>query len=85
MRFFFDYTTKDRSLYDFQGDEFHSPQSAIEFAEAIAQDLKCSLFNDWLGWWIEVRPDGRFVDNAKRMRPHRLADAQVLVPTLVGE
>ena len=55
MRFFFDYTTKDRSLYDFQGDDFHSPQSAIEFAEAIAQDLKCSLSNDWLGWWIEVR------------------------------
>ena len=55
MRFFFDYTTKDRSLYDFKGDEFHSPQGAIEFAEAIAEDLNCSLSNDWLGWWIEVR------------------------------
>lgn len=55
MRFFFDYTTKGQSLYDFKGDEFHSPQGAIDFADAIAQDLQCSLSNHWLGWWIEVR------------------------------
>ncbi len=55
MRFFFDYTTKDQSLYDYRGDEFRSPQGAIEFAETIAQDLKHSLSSDWIGWRIEVR------------------------------
>ncbi len=54
-RFFFDYTTNGQSLYDYRGDEFRSLQSAIEFAEAIAQDLKHSLSGDWLGWSIEVR------------------------------
>jgi Domain of unknown function (DUF6894) len=55
MRFFFDYSTNGRSLYDYRGDEFQSPQSAIEFAEATAQYLKHSLSIDWIGWWIEVR------------------------------
>jgi hypothetical protein len=55
MRFFFDYRTNDQSLFDYRGDEFKNPQEAIEFAEAIAQDLKNSLAGDWIGWWIEVR------------------------------
>ena len=54
-RFFFDYTTNGQSLYDYRGDEFRNPQSAIDFAEAIAQDLKHSLSGDWLGWSVEVR------------------------------
>lgn len=55
MRFFFDYTTRDRSLYDYRGDEFRTAQAAIEFAAAIAEDLKHSLANEWLGWRVEVR------------------------------
>lgn len=54
-RFFFDYRTKDRSLYDYCGDEFVSSQSAMEFAQATAQVLTHSLSGDWVGWSIEVR------------------------------
>lgn len=54
-RFFFDYTTKDELLYDYRGDEFVSPESAIEFAKATAQVLEGSLSGDWVGWSIEVR------------------------------
>ena len=53
-RFFFDYTTKDQSLYDYHGDEFVSFRSAIDFAQATAQVLKHSLSGDWVGWSIEV-------------------------------
>jgi hypothetical protein len=55
MRFFFDYTTRDRALYDYRGDEFRSPQAAMEFAGAIAEKMKHSLANEWLGWRVEVR------------------------------
>lgn len=55
MRFFFDYTKRDESLFDYRGDEFLSPKSAIDFAHAIAQHLKNSLSEDWLGWNVEVR------------------------------
>jgi len=54
-RFFFDYTTKDQSLYDYRGDEFVSTQGAIEFAQATAQVLNHSLSGSWAGWSIEVR------------------------------
>lgn len=54
-RFFFDYTTKDRSLYDYQGDVFLSQNDAFEFAQATAQSLKNSLASEWLGWSVEVR------------------------------
>jgi hypothetical protein len=55
MRFFFDYTSKDKSLYDYQGDEFLNSQAAIEFAEATVQVLKHSLAGAWIGWSIVVR------------------------------
>lgn len=55
MRFFFDYVREDRSLFDYRGEEFHSSDSAINFAEAIVQDLKQSLSADWNGWSLEVR------------------------------
>jgi hypothetical protein len=59
-RFFFDYTTRDRSLYDYRGDEFPSSQSAIEFAHETAQVLKHSLSGNWVGWSVEVRnADGK--------------------------
>jgi hypothetical protein len=54
-RFFFDFMTNERSLYDYRGDEFVSPQSAIEFAHATAQVLKHSLSGDWAGWSVVVR------------------------------
>ena len=59
MRFFFDYRTKDRALYDYRGDDFRNSQAAIEFAAAIAEMLKQSLDDDWMGWRVEVRnPEG---------------------------
>jgi hypothetical protein len=54
-RFFFDYTAKEQSLLDYGGHEFSSSQGAIEFAEAIAHDLKHSLTENWRGWSVEVR------------------------------
>jgi hypothetical protein len=55
MRYFFDYTNNERSLYDYQGDEFLSSKDAFEFAEATAQALKNSLNGEWVGWSVEVR------------------------------
>jgi hypothetical protein len=55
MRFFFDCTTKDQSLYDYQGTEFHNSQAAIEFAEAMAEILRASLAGEWRSWSIEIR------------------------------
>ena len=55
MRYFFDYTTKDRALYDYKGDEFLSSKHAFEFAEATAQALKNNLRGEWAGWSVEVR------------------------------
>jgi len=59
MRLFFDYMTKDRSLYDYHGNEFRTSRYAFDFAEAIAQDLRNSLTEEWNGWSVEVRtPEG---------------------------
>lgn len=55
MRFFFDYRTRDRALYDYRGDYFQHPQAAIEFAAAMAEDLKNRLTENWIGWSVEVR------------------------------
>jgi CheY-like chemotaxis protein len=55
MRFFFDYTTDDRSLRDYRGEEFRSPDDALDFAEAIAQAMKSNLSGDWMDWSVEVR------------------------------
>lgn len=55
MRFFFDYRTSDQALYDYRGDYFQSPQAAIEFGRAMAEDLKNRLTEKWTGWSIEVR------------------------------
>ena len=53
--FFFDLTTIDQSLYDYQGNVFSNSLSAIEFAQETARMLKYSLSNDWTGWAIEGR------------------------------
>ena len=60
MRFFFDYTSNDRSLYDYRGEDFPTPGAAIDFAQTTAQVLTNSLSGDWVGWSIEVRnADGK--------------------------
>jgi two-component system, chemotaxis family, chemotaxis protein CheY len=55
MRFFFDYTSPDRSLLDYRGDEFPSPDDALDFAEATTQTMKSDLNGNWMGWSVEVR------------------------------
>jgi hypothetical protein len=37
MRLFFDYTTRDRAIYDYKGDEFLSLDDAFDFAETTAE------------------------------------------------
>lgn len=60
MRLFFDYTADDRSIYDYHGSEFSTAQGAMDFAQAIAQDLWNSLSGEWNSWSVEVRtPEGK--------------------------
>ncbi len=54
MRFFFDYKTFNRSLLDYRGDEFRCPQSAVQYARDVVQNLNNSLSGDWVGWSVEV-------------------------------
>jgi len=54
MRFYFDYTTKSESLYDYQGEEFSSAADAYDFAAATAQTLTNKLNGDWSGWSVDV-------------------------------
>ena len=54
MRFFFDYAARDRSLYDFHGEEFQTPGAAIEFGKAIVENLIHRLDGDWIDWQVEV-------------------------------
>lgn len=55
MRFFFDCTTKDQLMYDYQGTDFRTSQGAFEFAEAMVQHLRDSLTGEWSSWSVEVR------------------------------
>ncbi len=74
MRFFFDYKSSDRSLYDYRGDEFGSAKGAIEFATEMAGFLSHSLQVEWAGWCVEVRnPDGTIVFQKKIATPRRVA------------
>ncbi|HEY6618092.1 MAG TPA: hypothetical protein VIY68_00975 [Steroidobacteraceae bacterium] len=54
-RFYFDYTTQHRSLYDYCGHGFVSSHSAIDFAQATVEVLRHSLAGGRDGWSIEVR------------------------------
>lgn len=59
MRFFFDYTSNNKVLFDYRGGEFKNPRGALEFAEETLQLLKNSLTREWDGWSIEVcSPEG---------------------------
>ena len=55
IRFFFDYKSQDQTILDYRGEEFGGLQSAIDFAEAIGQDMQQSLYANWEGWRVEVR------------------------------
>ena len=54
-RFFFDYTAKDQSLFDYRGQEFRNAASALDFAQETVHSLKHSLSTDWTGWSVDVR------------------------------
>jgi hypothetical protein len=53
-RYFFDLKTTEEALLDYLGQEFRSQQSAMDYAETIAYDLKHRLANNWSGWTIDV-------------------------------
>jgi hypothetical protein len=55
VRVFFDFTRPGQCLYDPNGEDFISLNSARDFAEATAQRLTNALSRDWSGWSIEVR------------------------------
>lgn len=56
MRFFFDYrAAEQRSIYDYNGNNFRSSEDALDFAQSTAQLLKNSLNGGWIGYCVEVR------------------------------
>jgi hypothetical protein len=54
MRFFFDFTSGEKVLFDYLGLEFRTSRGAINFAQEKSQLLKNSLSQEWAGWSIEV-------------------------------
>jgi hypothetical protein len=54
LRFFFDFSRKDCSLRDYQGDEFQTFESAREYADAIVCQMENSLSGKWIGWRVDV-------------------------------
>jgi CheY-like chemotaxis protein len=78
MRFFFDYTSQDRSLLDYRGDEFLSPDDALDFAEATTQTMKSDLNGNWIGWSIEVRNADGIKYFTLPVVPVRLATADAI-------
>jgi hypothetical protein len=61
-RYFFDIKTAEESLLDYRGLEFNSQNSALDYAEVIAYDLRHSLTHNWSGWSVDVHDvsGGRF-------------------------
>lgn len=60
MRFFFDFASKEKIIFDYLGLEFKSSHGAIDFAQEKLQLLKNSLTQEWVGWSIQVcSPEGR--------------------------
>ncbi len=50
--YFFDYTSKDRTLRDFQGCLFRSVHDAREHAQLLAVHLQCDPAHDYSGWTV---------------------------------
>jgi hypothetical protein len=56
-RYFFDFGTQGRSMYDYKGHEFATPEAAYQLAALIALDLE--IDGEWVGWAVAVRsPEG---------------------------
>jgi len=59
MRFFFDFTSDEKVIFDYLGLEFTNPRGAIDFAQEKSQFLKSCHSQEWTGWSIEVcSPEG---------------------------
>ena len=60
MRFFFDFTSDEKVIFDYLGLEFTNPRGAIDFAQEKTQLIKNSPSSEeWSGWSIEVcSPEG---------------------------
>jgi hypothetical protein len=59
-RYFFDIGSQCRSMYDYEGRDFETPDAAYQLAEMIALDLEVQ--GEWVGWAVAVcRPDGERV------------------------
>jgi hypothetical protein len=56
-RYFFDLGDQCRSMYDYQGRYFETPDAAYQPAEMMALDLEVK--GEWAGWAVAVcSPDG---------------------------
>lgn len=58
MRFFFDLKSKRHTVLDYSGEDFRHHDAAIDFAKAIAHDMKHRVSAQWLGWSVEVFDEG---------------------------
>jgi hypothetical protein len=60
MRFFFDLTSEEDAVIDYNGLEFNSSRGAINFAQERQQLLNNSIKNEWVGWSMRVfTPEGQ--------------------------
>jgi hypothetical protein len=54
-RFFFDVKSAQSCSYDYRGRNYSRSEDAVEAAELIAMDLRCSMKDDWSGGHVQVR------------------------------
>lgn len=54
MRFFFDLKNEQHKVLDYRGEDFGHHEAAIDFAEAVADDMRHRVSGQWLGWSVEV-------------------------------
>ena len=54
MRFFFDLKSEQNKVLDYSGKDFGHHEAAIDFAKAIADDMRHGVSGQWLGRSVEV-------------------------------
>jgi hypothetical protein len=54
MRFFFDLRNDKEWVLDFRDEDFGHHEAAIDFANAIANDMTHRMSDQWRGWSVEV-------------------------------
>jgi hypothetical protein len=54
-RYFFDFVSKNETLYDYQGRSFAFVSSAKEHAELLSIHLQCEPAGAYVGWTIVAR------------------------------